>query len=276
MLGLNCPPVVLGSTAGMQYMLGGITMKKTIGLSAFCLVLFAPLAGAYEYPLQFNANPGYRGLVVAGYQFLGTDVVGNCSYYTVSGGGSGKGGGGGHSVKHYDQTCTWDMNGNLLSVAPGAPVVPSPLYTTGTQTVYALGANGLVTGSDSKLPGHGFVSSPGGHYTWLTPMTTAVIRQSVYNIEATLKSDGDVPVDISAVVPNALNGKVTLVSTTCTAGPIKVGDTCDIQVAYDPTLLAGSNWLAYDTVRIDLTSDAAASHDFVQNYPILLPRPDDN
>lgn len=69
-------------------------MKKTIGLLAFCLVLFAPLAGAYEYPLQFNANPGYRGLVVAGYQFLGTDVVGNCSYYTVSGGGSGKGGGG--------------------------------------------------------------------------------------------------------------------------------------------------------------------------------------
>jgi len=248
-------------------------MKKTIGLFAFCLVLFAPLAGAYEYPLQFTPNPGYRGLVVAGYQFLGSDVVGSCSYYTVSGG-SGKGGGGGHITKHYDQTCMWDLHGNLLSVTPGAPLVPSPLYTLGTQKVYALGANGLVTGTDSKLAGGGFVNSPGGHYTWLTPMTTAVIHQQVYAVVATLKSDGDMPVNISAVLPSAFSGKVTIVAPCI--GQIKVGDTCSINVTYDPTLLTGTDGVAHDTVRIDLTSDAAASHDFIQNYTVLLPSPDDN
>jgi len=50
-------------------------------------------ARAYEYPLQFTPNPGYRGLVGAGYRFEGNNVVGTCSYYTVSGGGRGKGGG---------------------------------------------------------------------------------------------------------------------------------------------------------------------------------------
>lgn len=247
-------------------------MKKTISLAAFGLMLFAPLAGAYEYALQFTPNPGYRGLVLAGYQFQGTNVVGNCSYYTVSGG-SGKGGGGGHTLKHYDQTCMWDMHGNLLSVTPGAPVVPQPLYITGTQTVYAVAASGNVTGSDSKLSDRGYVTAPDGHYTWLTPTNNAAIPQTVYDFVAQLKSDGDVPVDISAVVPSALHGKATLTGTTC-IGQIKVGAMCSINVRYDPTLLTGTDGLAFDTIRIDLTSDAGASHDFIQNYAIILPNQD--
>ena len=55
-------------------------------------------------------------------------------------------------------------------------------------------------------------------------MSNAVLHQMVYNLVATLKSDGDVPVDISAVVPSALHGTVTLKSTTC-IGQIKVGAT---------------------------------------------------
>jgi len=249
-----------------------MTMKKTMSFVAFCLALFAPVAGAYEYPLQFTPNPGYRGLVVAGYQFQGSDVVGNCSYYTVSVS-SVKGGGGGHTVKHYDQTCMWDLHGNLVSVTPGAPVVPHPLSISGTKTIYAIAANGDTTGSDSKLPGRGFVSTQGGHYTWLTPMNNAVLKQVVYNLVTTLKSDGDVPINITAVLPSALHGKVTLKNTTC-SGQIKVGATCSISVTYDPTLLTGTDGLAYDTLRIDLTSDAAASHDFVQNYTIILPSKD--
>ena len=245
-------------------------MKTTMGLVSFCLVLFAPLAGAYEYPLQFTPNPGYRGLVVAGYQFQGSDVVGNCSYYTVSGG-SGKGGGGGHA-KYYNQTCTWDLHGNLLSVVPGAPLVPPPLSTTDNLTVYAVDVSGNVTGSDSKLLGQGFVNSQGSHYTWLTPMNSAVLKQTVYTLVATLQSDGDMPVNISAVVPSALHGIATLNSTTC-IGSITVGATCSISVTYDPTQLTGSNGLAFDTFRIDLTSDAGASHDFVQNCTIVLPDP---
>lgn len=68
-------------------------MKGSIKFVALCLVVFASVAGAYEYPLQFTPTPGYRGLVVAGYQITGNPVVGNCSCYTVSGNSGGKGGG---------------------------------------------------------------------------------------------------------------------------------------------------------------------------------------
>ena len=190
-------------------------------------------------------------------------------------GGSGKGGAAGHNIKTYNQTCKWDLHGNLLSVTPGAPVVPLPLYTTGTQTVFAVDTSGDVAGSDSALPEHGFVNSPGSHYTWLTPMSNAVLQQAVYSLVATLKSDGDTPVNISALVPSALHGVATLTGTTC-VGQIKVGSTCSINVTYDPTKLTGSDGLAYDTLRIDLTSDAGAAHDFVQKCTIVLPNPNND
>src|SRR5207248_2624338 len=82
-------------------------------------------------------NPGYRGLLVAGYRFVGDDVTGNCSYYTVSGKTGIGGGGAGPNVKHYDQTCRWDQYGNLLRVTPGAPAVPAPISVKGTQVIYA-------------------------------------------------------------------------------------------------------------------------------------------
>ena len=37
-------------------------MKRSMSLVAFGLVVFAPVAGAYEYPLQFTPNPGYSGV----------------------------------------------------------------------------------------------------------------------------------------------------------------------------------------------------------------------
>jgi hypothetical protein len=64
-------------------------MKGSLSLLAFCLLLFAAAAAeATEYPLQFTPNPGYRSLVVAGYRFESNEVVGNCSYYTVSSSGT--------------------------------------------------------------------------------------------------------------------------------------------------------------------------------------------
>jgi len=244
-------------------------MNKSIGLLAFCLAVFAPAAGAYEYALQFSPNAGYRNLVVAGYQFVGTNVVGNCSYNTMSGG-SGKGGGGGRTMTTYSQTCTWDVHGNLLSVAPGAPVVPKPLYTNGTQVVYAVDANGNTTGSDTKMRGRGFVSTLGSHYSWVTRMSEAELRPVVYTIIATLQSDGDSPVNISAVTPSALHGVATLQSTTCT-GEIPVGADCSVTVMYDARNVAVANRSVLDTFRIDLTSDAEAAQDFIQNFLIALP-----
>jgi hypothetical protein len=244
-------------------------MKRSISAFAFCLLGVAQIALAYEYPLQFKPNAGYRGLIVAGYTFQGGNVVGNCSYYTVSGG-SGKGGGHAHS-KTYAQTCTWDMHGNLLSMTPGAPAVPAAVATKGSQVIYAIGPNGEYAGTDTHLPERGFVSAPGSHYTWQTPTNGAVLYQFVYTLTATLKSDGDVPVNITSVQISALNGGTTLKKTDCN-GEIKVGDKCSVILTYDPTNLTGNNGLASDTLRIDLTADAGEAHDFIQNLTIILPQ----
>jgi hypothetical protein len=246
-------------------------LKTTIGSLTLCLAVYCPVAGAYEYPLQFTPNPGYRGLVVAGYEFqVGKDgspqVVGNCSYYTISGG-SGKGG---TTKRSYDQTCTWDIYGNLLGVADGAPVVPPALEIKGTETIYATNPAGDFTGSDSKPAEHGFVNTPGAHYKWLTPNTDGVIARGVYTHVVTLKSDGDVPVNITAVTASALHGTVTLTKTDC-VGAIKVGSKCSVTLKYDVRAVTSTTDLVYDTVRVDLTSNAGEAHDFIQNFTIVMP-----
>lgn len=226
-------------------------------------------AGAYEYPLQFTPNAGYRGLVVAGYEFAGSTVVGNCSYYTVHSG-SGRGGGY-HSTKTYfNQTCTWDLYGNLLGTTPGAPTIPAPHHISATQTVYAVNAGGAYTGSDTALaPYHGFVSTPGSHYSWVTSNAYAVLQQALYTFTATLQSDGDVPLRISTVGASALNGGAAVDSTTCIGG-IAAGATCAIVVTYDPTHLRSASGLAYDTLDVSVASDSGQAYDFVQSYTIAL------
>ena len=246
-------------------------MNRSIGSIALCLLGIARVAVAYEYPLLFTANPGARGLVVAGYMFdANNNVVGNCSYYTVSGGG-GKGGGG-RPAKTYSQTCTWDSHGNLLAVTPGAMKTPAIQYTKGDLVVYAVNANGDYTGTDKDLPSHGFVNSQGSHYNWLTPSSNAVLHQGVYTLTATLQSDGDIPLNISSVTVSALHGIAALQSTNCVA-QINVGDKCSVTVTYDATQLTGSG-VTIDTLRIDVTSDAGQGPDFIQNFAIILPDKD--
>jgi len=244
-------------------------MKKSIGLAAFCLLGLVRLGTAYEYALQFKPNAGYRGLVVAGYKFVGDTVVGNCSYYTVSGGGGKGGNGGGAKAKTYAQTCTWDLHGNLLKMAVGAPAVPKVMAIKGTQFIYAINANNDYTGTDSKLPERGFVSTPGSHYTWVTASHNAVLHQMVYTLTATLKSDGDMPVTFSGVQVSALKGATTLKQTDC-KGEVNVGDKCSVTVTYDPTKVTSPNGVANDTLRIDLTSDAGAANDFIETFTIIL------
>jgi hypothetical protein len=254
-------------------------MKKSIGLLAFCLLGAAQVAMAYEFPLQFTPNPGYRGLVVAGYSFqvinqgtnVVTYVVGNCSYYTVSGGNSGKGGGGRAPAKIYSQTCTWDLHGNLLKVTPGAPKAPAPVATKGSLIIYAAATDGsgVYTGTDGKLPERGFVNSAAPHYTWVTSNHTAPLLGSIaYTLKATLKSDGDGGVDISNVTVSALHGVATLKTTDC-SGTIDVTKTCSVTLTYDPTKLTGEDE-ATDTLRVDVVSNAEGSSDFVQNFLIIL------
>jgi hypothetical protein len=212
-------------------------------------------------------------LVVAGYQLTGSTVVGNCSYYTVHSG-SGRGGGYHTTTTYYNQTCTWDYYGNLLSIVPGAPAAPAPLYINGTQTVYALNGNGEYTGSDSSLPNHGFVNTPGSHYTWVTSNAYAVLQQMVYTFSVTLVSDGDVPLNITAAEASARVATATVKSTTC-VGQTAVGATCSVTVTYDATKLRTATGLAYDTLTIGVTSDAGQTPDFVQSYTITVKRSDD-
>jgi len=245
----------------------------TASASATLTVAIAGTSGGgNEYPLQFTPASGARGLVVAGYALAadpvrGTIVVGNCSYYTVRSG-SGRGGGYRTITTYYNQTCTWDPYGNLLNVASGAPTIPAPIAIKGTQTIYAAN-QGIYTGTDSALPGGGFVYTSGSHYSWLTPNAYTVIQQALYTVTVTLKSDGDIPLTVSSVQASALAGQASVTSTTC-SGQIAIGSTCAATVTYDPTRLRSATGLAYDTLDIHVNSDAGRTLDFVQRYTIVL------
>jgi len=243
-------------------------MKSLTSFLGFCFAVFTQMAGAHEYPLQFMPNSGARGVVVAGYRFNGNTVVGNCSYYTIQSG-SGKGGGYHSVTTYYNQTCTWDLFGNLLSITQGAPAAPVPLRVNGTQTVYADNGNGDYTGSDTK-PGYGgFVNTPGSHYTWVTSNAYGVLQQIVYTMTVTLVSDGDLPLNISAAEASALQAKATVQSTTC-VGQVAVGATCSVTLTYDPTKLRSATGLAYDTLNIGVISDSGQAPAFIQSYTIVL------
>lgn len=246
------------------------TMKTVMTLVTSWLIALPLVARAHEYPLQFTPPTGDRGLVVAGYKFVGKTVVGNCSYYTVPSG-SGRAGGYHPIAKSYQQTCTWDLYGRLLGVKPGAPAIPAPLSVTGTQTVYAANANGGDTGSDSKMPGGGFVSTPGPHYSWLAANDDTVVQERVSAHEATLKSDGDAPLKITIVEVGALKGMASLKSTTC-AGVIEAGASCVISVIYDSSQLRSVTGLVYDTIRINVKSDSEDGPEFVQKYTVVTPK----
>lgn len=109
-------------------------MKKQILFTFILLFVLANIAPAYEYHLQFTVPPNARGVNIAGYEFAGNTVVGNCSYYTVS---ACSGRGCHPTTTYYYNTCTWDLYGNLLATASGAPTAPAPLYQSGTEVVYA-------------------------------------------------------------------------------------------------------------------------------------------
>ena len=249
-------------------------MKTSVAKVVLCLAVCATAAKAHEYPLQFSANSGARGLVVAGYSYNGNTIVGNCSYYTVQSG-SGRGGGYHSTTTYYNQTCVWDFFGNLLSITPGAAAIPTPLYINGSQKVYATNGAGDFTGVDSSLPTGGFVNTPGSHYTWQTSSAYAVIPQALYTFTVTLKSDGDLPLEISNVEATALLGKVTVNRGTC-IGQIAVGMTCSATITYDPSKLRSATGLAYETLDISVISDAGQAADFVQSYTVVLKQKSDD
>jgi hypothetical protein len=168
-------------------------------------------------------------------------------------------------------TCTWDPYGALLGSQSGEPVPPTPLYVNGTQTVYATDGGSNYTGTDSSLtPSTGFVFTYGSHYYWVTPNTYRVLsKQTPINIVLTLASNGDAPLNVSAVSASALTAKIHVSSTTC-KGAIAVGSTCTVTLKYNPFLLGSPSGLAYDTITVHLNSDAGQVNDFVQSFTITV------
>ncbi len=227
-------------------------------------VLAAGAAQAIEYPLTFSPPGAYESLVVAGYVISGKTIIGNCSYTQIS---SGSGRDPKTTYTPIPQTCTWDLYGTLLSAAGGAPTVPSPVATSGTETIYARKSKHLYTGSDTGLHNGGFVFNWGPHYDWLTSNAYMVLPQQPYSFTATLISNGDSALGIKAVrATTALAlSTVAINSTTCT-GAIPVGGTCDVTVTYDDSKLTSPSGLAYDTLTIEIISNAGVTDNFAQRY----------
>ena len=247
-------------------------MKRLMVFFLFSFLCFSKVAAAHEYALQFTPNPGYRGLVVAGYMFDGSTVVGNCSYYTVHSG-SGRGGGYRTFTTYYNQTCTWDLTGNLLSVTPGAPATPPVLGTDGTRTIYA--SNGTSTaGSDSALfPNHGYVDTPNPHYTWgpFTPPTGPTAQ----TVTLTLASDGDLPLDITTVSETTALASSQMLATDCVA-VLAPGSSCSIAIYYDPTRPASPTGLMYDTLTVTVESNSPQAATYSSRFTIRVRVGDDD
>ena len=228
-------------------------------------------AHAYEFQLQFTPNYGARNLVVAGYTFDGSQVVGTCSYITVTGGGSGRGGGYHSTTTTYNQTCTWDLVGNLLGVTAGAPLAPAPLSSANGLTVYSRDAAGDVTGIDTSR-GIGFVNTPSAQYAWLTKAGGYVFlaNQNPVTIELKLQNVGDRPLVISKIEPVATLARVSVKATTCMKGMTKPGNGCAAFITYDPRgLAAGDNpYTAYDTLTVGIVSNSGVAPDFTESIEV--------
>jgi hypothetical protein len=248
-------------------------MRRSIVLAALAGLSLARPAAAYEYTLQFTPNYGARGLTVAGYEFNGNTVVGNCSYTTVTGGGSGRGGGYHAHTTYYNQTCSWDLYGNLLGITQGAPTAPAPISTGGGLTVYARNAEGDTTGIDTTHASTGFVNTPSGQYAWVTqPTYLSFGNQKPVNVTLTLQNVGDLPLVVGKIDPFVRLAKVSVRSTTCERVPVKPGATCTITIAYDPRGLPPGDdpYTAYDTLTVGIVSNSGQAPDFSESIDVAV------
>jgi hypothetical protein len=263
----------------MDFRVGGVRAKCLGWMATLAASLGAAgAAQAYEYPLLYTPVGNYKDLVIAGYQItLNRTIIGNCSYVAIR---SGSGRDPRQTYIPMPQTCTWDRFGHLLSTVAGAPIVPSPLSTQGTETIYAQKSKHFYTGADSALTERGFVFFYGEHYEWLTSNAYMVLPYQPYTFTVSLTSNGDEPLTLSKITAKTSMTltSVTVDSTTCLSGPIAVGATCDITVTYDFHKLSSPSGLAYDGVTIHLgpaAGEGGFTTDFAQRYTLEVPVPVD-
>ena len=154
------------------------------------LTLFACSALAHEYPLQFTAAAGARGLVVAAYQMSETAVTGPARTTPLQAA-PGKVAATTRPQRITIRPAHGILPGNLLSVTPVALSAPPILYTDSTRTIYAMNGSATAGVDSALLPNHGFVDTPSPHFTWgpFTPPTGPAAQA----VKLTLTSDGDLP-----------------------------------------------------------------------------------
>jgi len=123
----------------------------------------------------------------------------------------------------------------------GSTVRAPPLYTSGTEIVYATNGS-TTTGHDTR--NFGFVDTPSSHYSWLTPNGgIAVISDAPYQIPITLISDGDFALNVvdASVTPQIYGyytpaaGDAMILTTPASASYVRVD--VHVTVTYDPTTI---------------------------------------
>jgi len=247
-------------------------MRRSVILVSLAGVCLAGPAAAFEYPLLFTPLPNAQGLVVAGYAFKSATVVGNCSYKIVTS----SGGRGGHShTTYFNQTCTWDLHGNLLAIKQGAPTAPRPISTSNGLTIYARNAGGDTTGLDaSHYPDIGFVNTPSAQYGWLSPSGGHVFPPNQQKIEITLslQSEGDFPLAVKKIVPSAALAKASVKSTTCAPAPVPRGKACTVVITYDPSVIPGGDdpYTAYDRLTVGIVSNSGQAPVFSESIEVPI------
>jgi hypothetical protein len=124
-------------------------------------------------------------------------------------------------------------------------------------------------------------SVPTSHYTWEPVTVERVIPDAVYQFDLTMASDGDLPLNVSAITVTTSptghytpsGGTATITATTCQPDPIAVGNACTITVDYDPTTITctGSPYgYAYTQLTIAITSDAGTLPWNTLVYPFTI------
>lgn len=183
----------------------------------------------------------------------------------TSGGGGGRGGGGHHTTTYFNNTCHWDLFGNLTGSVSGAPTAPKPISSVNGLTIYARNAKGDTTGVDGA---RGFVNTAHAQYAWVSPGGYVFLNnQKPVNLTLTVRSVGDFPWSLYRATATANLAMASVKSTTCARSGVRSGVECAIVVTYDPSGIPGGDnpYTAYDHLSVSLVSNSGQAPVFAES-----------
>lgn len=286
-----------------------LRLRKELGKAVAVALLLLALSASgfgYEHKLQFNAfipyNPVVGPVTVIGERFNTNSsgnivsLSGSIHFTTVPSG-----------CRYicprtsHDWTGTWDLDGNLLSVAQtpwgaqqpiGIGSSTTPLAETNNEAIYAEGIlpnNNVITTGQDALYRYGYVDTIQSHYTWsqttipveYVPGHFVIPRTPPFVFSLSLMSDGDLPLNITSTIAQVTasgyytNGTGTATYMPqpgdCLSAPVTPGTSCVVQISFDPSTIisTGSPYgYAYNNFSLALASDAGNLADFLVAFTI--------